>query len=62
MLYAQDTYHMTPKLVVNFGLRWEPLLPEYDRFNRGSTFSRAAFDAGQTSRVFVNAPAGFMAY
>ncbi|MDQ6698934.1 MAG: carboxypeptidase regulatory-like domain-containing protein [Acidobacteriota bacterium] len=62
MLYAQDTYHLTPKLVVNFGLRWEPLLPEYDRFNRGSTFSRAAFDAGQTSRVFANAPAGSLFY
>ena len=57
-LYVQDTYHMTPKLVVNLGLRWEPTLPVYDHFDRGSTFSRAAFDAGQVSKVFVNAPAG----
>jgi hypothetical protein len=62
MLYVQDTYHLTRRLVANFGLRWEPLLPEYDRFNRGSTFSRAAFDAGQTSRVFANAPAGSLFY
>ncbi|PWT99920.1 MAG: TonB-dependent receptor [Terriglobia bacterium] len=62
MLYAQDTYHLNRKVVVNFGLRWEPLLPEYDRFNRGSTFSRAAFDAGQTSRVYVKAPAGSLFY
>src|SRR5713226_4617299 len=62
MLYAQDTYHLSRKLVANFGVRWEPLLPEYDRFNRGSTFSRAAFDAGQTSRVFANAPAGSLFY
>ncbi len=61
-LYVQDTYHATPKLVVNAGLRWEPLLPEHDRYNRGSTFSRAAFDAGQTSRVYVNAPAGSLFY
>ncbi len=60
--YAQDTYHMTRKLVVNFGVRWEPMLPEYDRFNRGSTFSRAAFDAGQVSQVYVNAPAGSLFY
>ena len=61
-LYAQDTYHATPKLVVNFGLRWEPLLPLHDHYNRGSTFSRAAFDAGQVSRVFANAPVGSLFY
>src|SRR5207237_2521217 len=62
MFHGQDTYHLTPRLVANFGLRWEPLLPEHDRFNRGSTFSRAAFDAGQISRVYANAPAGSLFY
>ncbi len=62
MAYAQDTYHVTPRLVVNFGVRWEPLLPEHDRYNRGSTFSRAAFDAGQISKVYANAPAGSLFY
>ena len=57
-LYVQDTYHMTPKLVANIGLRWEPFLPLYDHFDRGSTFSRAAFDAGGISQVYANAPAG----
>jgi len=61
-LYAQDTFHMTQRMVVNFGLRWEPLFPEYDHFNRGSTFSRAAFDAGKVSQVYVNAPAGSLFY
>ena len=61
-LYAQDTFHATSKLVVNFGVRWEPMLPEYDHFNRGSTFSRAAFDAGKVSQVYVNAPAGSLFY
>lgn len=60
--YVQDTFHWTPRLVVNAGLRWEPMLPVYDHFNRGSTFSRAAFDAGQVSQVFVNAPAGSLFY
>jgi hypothetical protein len=57
-LYVQDTYHMTSRLVVNIGLRWEPFLPEYDHYNRGSTFSAAAFYAGQGSQVYVNAPVG----
>lgn len=62
MLYAQDTYHVTPRLVLNYGLRWEPLLPEHDRYNRGSTFSLAAFQAGQVSRVYTRAPAGSLFY
>lgn len=60
--YAQDTFHVNPRLVLNFGLRWEPFLPEYDHFNRGSTFSQAASDAGQASQVFVNAPVGSLFY
>lgn len=61
-LYVQDTFRATPKLVINAGLRWEPMFPLHDNFNRGSTFSRAAFDAGQTSRVYVNAPVGSLFY
>ena len=62
MFYAQDTYHVTPRLVANFGLRWEPFLPEHDRYNRGSIFLRSAFDAGQVSQVYANAPAGSLFY
>jgi hypothetical protein len=61
-LYVQDTYHLTPKLVMNAGLRWEPLLPPHDFFNRGAEFSRSAFDTGKTSAVFTNAPAGSFFY
>ncbi len=61
-LYAQDTFHVTPKLVLNAGLRWEPTLYPQDYFNRGSTFSRDAYDAGQKSQVYVNAPAGSFFY
>ena len=57
-IYAQDTWHFTPRFVVNMGLRWEPFLPEYDHYNRGSIFSPAAFYAGQISQIYVNAPAG----
>ncbi len=58
--YAQDTYRLTSKLVLNYGLRWEPWFPAYNRDNRGQTFSQANFNAGTTSQVFTNAPAGLL--
>lgn len=61
-LYAQDSIRFSPRLTVNAGLRWEPTLPAYDYFGRGSSFSRAGFDAGRRSKVFVNAPAGLFFY
>ena len=61
-LYAQDTYHFSPKLTGNLGLRWEPEFIPIDNFHRGSTFSQAAFVAGQRSQVYVNAPAGSFYY
>ncbi len=58
--YAQDTFHLTKTLVLNFGLRWEPWFPPYNKDNRGQTFSQANFNAGIVSRVFTNAPAGLL--
>ncbi len=60
--YVQDTIKLTPHFTVNLGLRWDPYLPAYDYFGRGSYFSQAAFDAGQKSSVFTNAPAGLLFY
>jgi hypothetical protein len=60
--YAQDTFHITPRLVLNAGVRWEPMKYPYDFFHRGSTFSRTAFDAGTRSAVYVNAPPGTLYY
>src|SRR6185312_10890100 len=57
-LYAQDTVRLTPRLVMNAGIRWEPTLPSHDYFNRGSVFDLAGFAAGRVSKVFYNGPAG----
>jgi hypothetical protein len=55
--YATDTWKATPKLTVNYGVRWDPNIPQktpaiysfdYDRFRQGIR-----------SSVFQNAPAGF---
>jgi len=57
-LYAQDSYRIRPNLTLNFGVRWEPYFPAADRYNRGSSFSQAAFAAGTVSTVFPGAPPG----
>jgi hypothetical protein len=61
-LYAQDAYHVTPHLVLNIGLRWEPMLFPHDLYHRGSTFSLAAFNENIHSTVYPNAPAGSLYY
>ena len=60
--YAQDSIHLTSHLVLNAGLRWEPMLFPHDLYHRGSTFSLANFVAGVHSQVYTNAPAGSLYY
>jgi len=61
-VYAQDTVRASKSLTVVGGIRWEPHIFPVDYFGRGSTFDRAAFDAGQHSTIYPNAPAGSFYY
>jgi hypothetical protein len=40
-LYVQDDWHVSPKLTVNVGLRWEFATPLYERDNNYSNFNPA---------------------
>jgi hypothetical protein len=60
--YAQDSFRVTPHFTINAGLRWEPSFAAYDYFGYGTSFQKSAFDAGQVSKVFTNAPAGLLFY
>ena len=61
-LYAHDVWRATPNLTLNFGVRWEPFLPESDIYAQGEHFDLNAFLAGQRSSVYSNAPPGFFYY
>ena len=51
--YAQDDFHVTKRLTINIGIRYEYALPKYD--TQGRSFS---FIPGDLSQRFVNAPPG----
>jgi hypothetical protein len=57
-LYATDTWKATPRLTVNYGLRWEPYFPQVIRNGAIYQFDEARYAAGAKSTVFANAPAG----
>ena len=57
-LYAQDSWRTAKHLTLNFGLRWEPFLPEHNTNLYVQHFDMAAFLAGTQSTVYANSPAG----
>jgi hypothetical protein len=59
-VYAQDTWRIAPRVTVNYGLRWEPFIPQAIENDYAFTFDAARFIQDIRSDVFVNAPAGFL--
>ncbi|HYR90432.1 MAG TPA: carboxypeptidase regulatory-like domain-containing protein [Terriglobia bacterium] len=58
-LYAQDSWKAVPRITINYGLRWEPFLPQVSTNGRVYNFDIERFRPGIKSTVFRNAPAGF---
>ena len=66
-VYLQDTWRATPKLTLNYGVRWEPWMSAYNGDNGAPGgnvkivhFERELFDRGVKSIIYPNAPAGFI--
>ena len=57
-LYVQDSWKMTPRLTLSYGVRWEPYFPIYSKYGLFDQFDAANFANNIHSSVFVNAPAG----
>ncbi len=59
-LYFQDDWHVTRKLTLNLGLRYDPFFPWKETKGRTEIFSPTAYNAGVTSQVYINAPKGLL--
>ena len=57
-LYAQDSWRVTPRLTLNYGLRWDPYFGTVIPNGWVSHFDMNAFLNNVHSTVYPNAPAG----
>ena len=57
-LYAQDSWKVTSRLTVNYGVRWEPYTAYYNKTGQIVHFDPTLFAQNVHSTVFKNAPAG----
>jgi hypothetical protein len=58
--YIADAWRVTPRLTINAGLRWEPFFPQMVRDGEAVVFSEERYRNNVRSKVFNNAPAGFL--
>jgi hypothetical protein len=57
-LYAQDSWRLSPRLTLSYGVRWEPYIAPYSKYGWFSNFSPSLFAQNVHSTVYPNAPAG----
>ncbi|MES1257830.1 MAG: carboxypeptidase regulatory-like domain-containing protein, partial [Acidobacteriota bacterium] len=59
-MYVQDDYHVSKRLTLNLGLRYDPLFPWQETKKRIEQFSVSDYNANVRSQVYTNAPAGLL--
>ena len=57
-VFVQDNWKVTRRFQVNGGVRWNPYLPQYNKYGMASDFTVAGFLAGKQSHSYRNAPPG----
>jgi len=58
--YAQGHLENTPRLTLNYGMRWEPYLPWSSKYGLVQPFDKNLFDQNVRSTVFVKSPVGMV--
>ena len=58
--YAQDSFRVTKRLTLNYGLRWEPAYPWSSARPTTQYFKPSNYYAGVHSTLFPNAPTGLL--
>jgi hypothetical protein len=58
--YAQDSWKATPRLTVNYGLRWEPFFAFKNKHGWFDHFDLDLFNQNVHSTVYPNGPAGLI--
>jgi len=59
-IYAQDSWKVTPRLTLNYGIRWEDFAPWANRNGNMQEFSASAYAANQKTTLFSTLPAGML--
>jgi outer membrane receptor protein involved in Fe transport len=54
-IFAQDSWRVRPHLTLNYGLRWDVLMPWYEKYNQIQTLI-----PGEQSVVYPGAPTGLV--
>jgi hypothetical protein len=57
--YVQDSWKLNRRLTLDYGVRWEPFIPQTDD-NRMGQFNPSAYAAGRHSTKYPNAPVGLL--
>lgn len=58
--YGQDSYRVSNRLTLSYGVRWEPEIPWEEIRGRFNYFNPSNFYNGVQSQVFPNAPPGIL--
>ena len=59
-LYVQDSWKISNRLTLNYGVRWEPWFPIWSKESLWMRFDQNLFNQNVHSTVHVNAPAGLV--
>ena len=59
-MFIQDYWRATPRLTITAGLRWEPFLPDTNKYGVDAIFDTSAFYGNVVSQTYKNAPPGWI--